>query len=83
MALEYTGTQVRTSIGQIYVTLLDADGTAPNRDINGSIQILDQRGDVMWDWNGDLKPHLSAGQLSGLSDFLDSLRTQAETELLP
>ena len=83
MALEYTGDLVSNSIGQVYVTLLDTAGTSPGRSINGSIQILDQNGQEFWAWQGNLLPHVTPEQSAWLQTFLDDLRVQAETELLP
>lgn len=32
---------------------------------------------------GDLSPHITSRQRRGLMDFMDSLRAQAEQEILP
>jgi hypothetical protein len=82
MALEYgSDDRVRTDVGNILVKLVDdADGS---KGIIGRVDLLDQDGLIMGHWHGPLEDHLTPAQKSGLTNFLDALRLQAETQLLP
>lgn len=81
MAFDQEPTRAPTSIGDMYVTLTDYASATDT--IRGIIEVRDQNGDVMRVWSGDLAPHLTSGQKSGLQSFLADLRSQAETQLLP
>lgn len=88
MAFTQETVKTPTTIGGIRVVMdfpvdenltpvADADKT-----IRGRVEIYDQNDEPMDGWGGNLRPHLTGAQLTALSDFLDALRTQANTELL-
>lgn len=83
MAFQQEPVKTPTSIGRIHVTLSDPDGVNSNRSIFGVAKILDQSGEEMDEWRGDLQPHLTAAQITSLVNFLNALRTQAVDQLLP
>lgn len=83
MAFERATSDVPTTIGTVIVTLVDdpVDG----QKVNYEIAVLDQdgqqmrvRGDI-----GNLVPHLTAGQITALQNFMADIRTKAVAELLP
>lgn len=48
-----------------------------------SLVVLDQHGDTLREMHKqDLEPHLTAGEKTQLSSFLDTLRARAESQLL-
>lgn len=83
MAFTTEPTRTPTSIGELVLVLKDPDGTNPNRSIFGEVTVLDQSGEVIRLWHGDVQQHLNQAQISGLVSFLDDLRAQAASELLP
>jgi hypothetical protein len=89
MAFDQAGTDTPTSIGLIIVSLKDAiTGGGPDQDqpyqvANFQVEVLDQNGVRMEHKSGDLAPHITAAQRDALMGFLDSLRVQAEQEILP
>jgi hypothetical protein len=76
--------QVPTTIGVIRVRLVDEDGVPANMKAYYDVDVLDQDGNKIESrgTSGNLIPHLTAGQISALVDFMDTLRTKAETEWL-
>lgn len=83
MAFTRVENRVPTSIGPIEIRLVDANGDNAQRGIRGSVRILDQGGELLREWNGDLRQHLTAQQINGLISLLDALRTKAASEFLP
>lgn len=71
------------AIGRIVIVLRDDDGSQPGKKVRFQVEVLSQLGTVMATREGDLQPHLSGAQLSGLSDFLDAMRVKAAAEILP
>ena len=71
-----------TQIGPIKIELIDnaTDGTQL---ILYTFEVYDQNGEAMKIFRREnLQPHLAANEKTQLSDFLSSLRTKAEVELL-
>lgn len=83
MAFVRVESRTPTSIGLIEVHLADQNGNNNERGIRGSVRILDQNGEQIREWQGDLRQHLTAAQLNGLVALLDALRTKAAAEFLP
>lgn len=80
-----------TSIGAIKITLieipnsLNADGELVTyRGADYHLEVRDQNGHLMSvpHDSGDLLPHLTPAQKTGLLQFIADLRTKAKTELL-
>lgn len=86
MAFTQEAGNVPTSIGTIVVTLKDkpAEGGEPaDRSAHFQVDVLDQNGDRYKQAKGNLVPHLIQAQINGLLDFMASIRTQAEEQILP
>lgn len=66
-----------TEIADISVELYDGDG----KKAHYSVQVLYDNGEIKV-LTGDLVPHLTQGQIDGLMDFMDDMRTKAEQEIL-
>ena len=81
MAFVKENTKIPTYIGTIIVTLRTIDGINPPY-ISGQVDILTSESGVMNTRYFDLRNHLTAGQITTIESFMDSLRTKAETELL-
>lgn len=83
MAFPRQAARQPTAIGDVVVTLTDPDPLgegAPNasyvvqvRHSDGTLRLV----------SGDLSPHLSAAQISGLLSFMAAMRTKAIAEILP
>jgi len=85
MAFDAEPTRTPTSIGNIIITLKDAvspPSASPYQAAYFDIQIVFSDGTYITR-TGDLVPHITPAQRQGLIDFMDSLRTQAESEVLP
>lgn len=75
-----------TSIGTIFITLIDkpASGDDPEiKSANYKIYVMDQDGHRMSVPEGDLVPHLQQSDITWLLDFVARMRAKAESELLP
>lgn len=85
MAFTRVQSRVPAIIGPIEVHLADANGDNAQRSVRGSVRILDQNGELLKEWTGDLRSvnALTAQQLSQLAAIQDSLRTKAAAEFLP
>lgn len=76
---------VRSAIGDLSFTGVDFAGDEDSR-LLGEVQILDQFGNVMGFWKGDLVPHIdgtSPVSVGQLMQFAAWLRAKAAQELLP
>lgn len=80
MAFDRISTKVPTTIGKVEVRLID--DVDNGRSILGRVTVLDQNGEFIREWSGDLRPQLTSAQLTALSNFLDSLRTKATAEFI-
>jgi len=84
--------RVPTSIGKIEIVLshepayVDEDGiTQPEeRTARFQIEVLDQDGERIRPepLRGNLIPHLTTGEITAITNFMNSLRARAETEIL-
>jgi hypothetical protein len=54
-----------------------------NQTADFEFAVVDQNGQVMNWKRGNLIPHLTAGQITQLQDFIAAMRTKAEDEILP
>ena len=82
MAFTQEESIVPAAVGDISVIVTDFDGTASDS-IRFEVQVLQSDGSIFKVINGDLLPHLTSQQISGLVSFMASLRTKAVDELLP
>ena len=80
MAFEPTVARIPTTIGNISV-LLEVK-TDESESVEYTVQILDGEGGTIRYAQGDLAPHLSAAQISGLQALMADVRTKAQA-LLP
>jgi hypothetical protein len=88
MAFRPEANRVPTSIPIFTVTLIDNAGddaaaVAIGKHARFQIRVSDQNGETLREFSGDLQPHLTGGQITGLLDFMTDLRAQAEAEILP
>jgi hypothetical protein len=85
MAFTQEVNRVATSIRGINVILYDApDGQGGNiQSAKITIDVLDQDGNLLNHIETNLVPHVTQAQIDGLLNFMNSIRTQAEVELLP
>jgi len=85
MPLPQALSRVPTSIGLIRIELLDYDGTNERKAIRARADVLDQDGGVILEasWEGDLQPHITPAQKTGLITFIDAIRAKAIEEILP
>jgi hypothetical protein len=72
-----------TSIGTIVISLIDPTGDNADRVIRGTVTILDQNGEIIREWKGDLREYLTSQRLTSLATFMTDLRTKAAAEFLP
>lgn len=85
MPLPQAVTRIPEAIEDISVVLTDyiAAGEEPARQSGDySVQVRYDNGEIKVA-SGDLVPHLTAGQITALMGFMDSLRVKAEEEILP
>lgn len=84
MAFLPAPSKVPNQIGNIIVILKDAfeDGV-PYQSATFQFEILDSDGNRMERKSGNLEPHITVAQKNALMSFMTSLRTQAESEVLP
>jgi hypothetical protein len=83
--MAFTKEAVRTAnaIGDITVTLYSADPTGTEIDgASYSVQVKFDDGSVVVR-SGNLVPHITQSQISGLLSFMAAMRTKAITEFLP
>jgi len=72
-------TDTPTSVGPVSITFVVWDEGGTNQYAGRySFHILDQNGEEMGQRNGNLVPHLTAGQQTAIINFLDEMRTKAE-----
>jgi hypothetical protein len=83
MAFSTEPNRTPTSIGAIRIVLDDLNGTNPGKTVTFSVEVLDASGATMAVKSGNLQPHLTAQQLSTLSEFLDDMRAKAAAEIIP
>jgi len=85
MPLPQALSRVPTNIGLIRIELLDYDGTNERKAIRARADVLDQDGGIILEasWEGDLGPHITPAQKTGLITFVDAIRSKAIAEILP
>ena len=85
MAFTTEADRIATSIRNINVVLFDApDGQGGQiQTARITIDVLDQNEALLRHIETNLVPHITQAQIDGLLGFMDSIRLQAETELLP
>ena len=71
------------SIGDISITITDYANPVSTDQIHYSVQVLQADRSIFRVATGDLVPHLTQVQVDALIGFMATLRTKAETELLP
>lgn len=81
MAFQPEDAKAPTEIGDLIITLYFPAGGP--KSANFVIRVLDQDNDVMTVRRGDLRPHLTAGQITQIDQFLDDMRAEAEDKILP
>lgn len=82
MAFEPEPTRTPEAIGNIVVILKDAFGeSGPYQSAHFDVRIVLSDGREV-SRRGDLVPHITPAQRTALMDFMDGLRTQAETQIL-
>ena len=81
MAFTQEANRVPTSIGDINLALNDWESVANTA--RYVLEVKDQNGDVMKVIDGDLTPHLTAGEVTTIQDFLATIRARAESQILP
>jgi hypothetical protein len=88
MTFQKEANRVPTSIPIFTVMLIDNTGDEDasvdiGKHARFRVRVFDQNGDILREFGGDLKPHLTAGQIAELLDIMTDLRAQAEEEILP
>jgi len=81
MAFNKEEPRIPAAIGDISVVLTDYSGVDPST-ARFEVQVLMQDGNIFKLIQGDLAPHLTSAQISGLMDFMDDMRAKAESEIL-
>jgi len=81
MAFTAEASRVPTSIGDINLALNDWESVANTARF--VIEIKDAAGAVMKVVDGDLTPHLTAGEITTVQTFLATIRARAESQILP
>lgn len=84
MSFETEPTKTPESIGDIVVTLIDGfelESGDPIKSAYFQVEIILSDGTKILR-RGNLVPHITAAQRQGLIDFMESLRTQAESQIL-
>jgi len=81
MTFNKEDSKVPAAIGDISVVLTDYSGTAPST-AHFEVRVLEADGNMFGLINGDLVPHLTPAQISGLMDFMADMRAKAESEIL-
>lgn len=83
MPFSQVETLTPTAIGNINVVLFTNEDSSEKK-IHGTIDVLDQNGKLLSHRVvPDLSEYLTQAQKDGLISFMDNLRSQAITELLP
>ena len=85
MPLPQAITRIPETIEDISVTLtdyIDAVDEPARQTATYEVQVKYDNGDIKVA-SGNLVPHLTAGQITALMGFMDSLRIKAEEEILP
>lgn len=72
---------VPAGIGKVFIHIGTVDGVTP---AIGTLdfEVLDGTGKVMGSGNYDIIPHLTAGQLTTINNFLTNLRAKASAEAI-
>ena len=74
-----------TTLGNIVVVLKDAVATEEGpayQNAHFTVPVLDQDGNMMRDYQGDLEPHLTPAEKASLMGFMTTLRARAEVQIL-
>ena len=82
MPFPEAASKIPSAIGTLWVTLADFPGGATD-EVEYRVEVLDQSGNLMEVKDGNLVPHLTAGQITALQDFMADMRTKAADEILP
>ncbi len=85
MSLPQAESRIPESIADFSVVLTDyiaTDEDPAHQEGRFEVQVVYNNGDIKL-IQGDLVPHLTAGQITALMGFMDSLRVKAEEEILP
>ena len=82
MAFEPETPKVPASIGDLSVVLTDYIDAETTSTASYEVQLLQGDGSIFKLASGDLVPHLSAAQISGLLALMADLRTKAQA-LIP
>jgi len=83
MAFDAEPTRTPVNIGEVTIVLrTDPNDAAQQQGALFEIEVLLSDGTNV-NRRGDLVPHITTAQRTALMSFMDSLRTQAETEILP
>ena len=84
MPLPQAATRTPEAIEDISITLTDyiAAEDPARKAADYSVQVKYDDGEIKV-LTGDLVPHLTPAQITGLMDFMDIMRTKAEEEMLP
>ena len=80
MAFTPESSKTPVSIGDISIVLTDYVGETDT--VNYEVQVLQADGSIFRVATGNLVPHLTAGQIAALQDFMADMRTLAQG-LLP
>ena len=82
MTFKAERTRIPASIGDISVVLTDYIDEKVQSTAKFEVQVLQADGSIFRIPSGDLVPHLSAAQISGLQALMADLRTKAQA-LIP
>lgn len=82
MPFPRTANRPAVAIGTLRINLGDMPGQAVARKMTYHMELLDADGQLVTTQGGDLRPHLTAGQINALNNFLDAMRAKA-SEALP
>jgi len=83
MAFERQAVRTPSAIGSIEIRLHSPDPTGAGQPAaEFAVQVRYDNGEHHT-LRGNLVPHLTAGQISALLSFMDNMRQQAITEILP
>ena len=83
MAFERQAARTPTAIGRVEIHLLSPDPTGneqPGAEYAVTVRYDNGEHHTL---RGNLVPHLTAGQISALMGFMDTLRAKAIAEILP
>ena len=83
MAFDRQANRTPAAIGPLRIKLDDPTGVTVEMQALFHLSVLDQDGQVMKEIGGDLTPHLTPAQRSGLIQLMQDLRALAAAEILP